>query len=144
MEAYADALADEMKQFDVKVSLIEPGTYKSKIAQSALDRMEERKQSTDGSQFQAAMDESVNWLSAFERDSGDPMEVAEVVMKALFDDNPKPRYLIVPNEQQAHWTISSAIERVVEQNHDQKFSYDRTALIEMLDAAIAKQAGVSQ
>ena len=142
MEAYADALADEMKQFDVKVSLIEPGTYKSKIAQSALDRMEERKQSTDGSQFQAAMDESVNWLSAFEKDSGDPMEVAEVVMKALFDDNPKPRYLIVPNEQQARWTISSAIERVVEQNHDQKFSYDRAALIEMLDAAIAKQAGV--
>ena len=144
MEAYADALADEMKQFDVKVSLIEPGTYKSKIAQSALDRMEERNQSTDGSQFQAAMDESVNWLSAFEKDSGDPMEVAEVVMKALFDDNPKPRYLIVPNEQQAHWTISSAIERVVEQNHDQKFSYDRAALIEMLDAAIAKQAGVGQ
>ena len=141
MEAYADALADEMKQFDVKVSLVEPGTYKSKIAQSALDRMEERKQSTDGSQFQAAMDESVNWLSAFEKDSGDPMEVAEVVMKALFDNNPKPRYLIVPNEQQAHWTISSAIERVVEQNHDQKFSYDRAALIEMLDAAIAKQAG---
>ena len=144
MEAYADALADEMKQFDVKVSLVEPGTYKSKIAQSALDRMEERKQSTDGSQFQAAMDESVNWLSAFEKDSGDPMEVAEVVMKALFGDNPKPRYLIVPNEQQAHWTISSAIERVVEQNHDQKFSYDRAALIEMLDAAIAKQAGASQ
>jgi NAD(P)-dependent dehydrogenase (short-subunit alcohol dehydrogenase family) len=144
MEAYADALADEMKQFDVKVSLIEPGTYKSKIAQSALDRMEKRKQSTDGSQFQAAMDESVNWLSAFEKDSGDPTEVAEVVMEALFDDNPKPRYLIVPNEQQARWTISSAIERMVEQNHDQKFSYDRAALIEMLDAAIAKQAKVNQ
>ena len=144
MEAYADALTDEMKQFDVKVSLIEPGTYKSKIAQSALDRMEDRKQSTDGSQFQAAMDESVNWLSAFEKDSGDPTEVAEVVMEALFDDNPKPRYLIVPNEQQARWTISSAIERMVEQNHDQKFSYDRAALIEMLDAAIAKQAKVNQ
>ena len=81
---------------------------------------------------------------AFEKDSGDPMEVAEVVMKALFDDSPKPRYLIVPNEQQAHWTISSAIERVVEQNHDQKFTFDRAALIEMLDVAIAKQAEVSQ
>jgi NAD(P)-dependent dehydrogenase (short-subunit alcohol dehydrogenase family) len=27
MEAYGDALADEMKRFGVKVSLIEPGTY---------------------------------------------------------------------------------------------------------------------
>ena len=144
MEAYADALADEMKQFNVKVSLIEPGTYKSKIGKSALERMEERSQTTEGSQFREAMDESVNWLSAFETNSGDPAEVAEVVMKSLFDDDPKPRYLIVPNEQQAHWTINRAIERVVEQNHDQKFSYDRAALIEMLDAAIAKQAGVSQ
>ena len=144
MEAYADALADEMKQFDVKVSLIEPGTYKSKIAQSALERMEERNQSAEDSQFRSAMDESVNWLSAFEKDSGDPAEVAEVVIKSLFDDNPKPRYLVVPNQEQAHWTINRAIERMVEQNHDQKYSYDRAALIEMLDAALAKQAGAGQ
>jgi len=144
MEAYADALADEMRQFDVKVSLIEPGTYKSKIAQNALDRMEARNQSAEDSQFQAAMDESVNWLTAFERDSGDPAEVAEVVMKALFDDNPRPRYLVVPNQQQAYWTINRAIERMVEQNHDQKYSYDRDALVEMLDAALAKQKEAGQ
>jgi len=144
MEAYADALADEMRQFDVKVSLIEPGTYKSRIAQKALDRMEERDQSAEDSQFQAAMSESVNWLSAFETESGDPAEVAETVMKALFDDNPKPRYLVVPNQQQAYWTINRAIERMVEQNSDQKYSYDRDALIEMLDAALAKQPGASQ
>jgi len=121
MEAYADALADEMRQFGVKVSLIEPGTYKSKIAQNALDRMEARNQSAEDSQFQAAMDESVNWLTAFERDSGDPAEVAEAVMQALFDD-----------------------ERMVEQNQDQKYSYDRDALVEMLDAALAKQPGANQ
>jgi hypothetical protein len=61
-------------------------------------------------------------------------------MKALFDDNPKPRYLIVPTQEQAYWTINRAIERMVEQNHDQKFSYDREALIEMLDAALTKQS----
>ena len=144
MEAYADALADEMRQFDVKVSLIEPGTYKSRIAQKALDRMEARNQSAEDSQFQAAMSESVNWLSAFEKESGDPAEVAETVMKALFDDNPKARYLVVPNQQQAYWTINRAIERMVEQNSDQKYSYDREALIEMLDAALAKQPGASQ
>jgi len=144
MEAYADALADEMRQFDVKVSLIEPGTYKSKIAQNALDRMEARNQSAEDSQFQAAMDESVNWLNAFEKDSGDPAEVAETVMKALFDDHPKPRYLVVPNQEQAYWTINRAIERMVEQNYDQKYSYDRDALVEMLDAAFAKQKGAGQ
>ena len=102
MEAYADALADEM--------------------------------------FKHEMDESVDWLSLFENDHGDPAEVADAVMKALFDDDPKPRYLTVPTQEQAYWTIYRAIERMVEQNHDHKFSYDREALIEMLDAALAKQS----
>jgi NAD(P)-dependent dehydrogenase (short-subunit alcohol dehydrogenase family) len=139
MEAYADALADEMKSFGVDVSLIEPGAYRSNIGKSALQRMDERNQSTDDSGLKTAMDEAVNWLSLFENDHGDPAEVADAAMKALFDDNPKPRYLVVPTQEQAYWTINRAIERMVEQNHDQKYSYDREALIEMLDAALAKQ-----
>jgi NAD(P)-dependent dehydrogenase (short-subunit alcohol dehydrogenase family) len=141
MEAYADALADEMKTFGVRVSLIEPGAYRSNIGKSALERMAEQDQTADDSQFKAAMNESVDWLKLFEKGHGDPTEVAAAVMKALFDDNPKPRYLVVPTQEQAYWTIYRAIERMVEQNHDQRFSYDREALIEMLDAALAKQSG---
>ncbi len=138
MEAFSDALADEMKRFDVKVSLIEPGTYQSRIGASAVNRMEQREQKLEGSEFKAEMDENVEWLTTTLAQSGDPNEVAEVVMQALFDENPKPRYLVVPNQEQAQWTINRAIERVVEQNNDQKFSYDREALIEMLDKAMAK------
>ena len=141
MEAFADALADEMKSFGVTVSLIEPGAYRSNIGKSALERMAERNQSADDSQLKDAMVDSVNWLSLFEKEQGDPTEVAAVVMKALFDDDPKLRYLIVPTQDQAYWTINRAIERMVEQNHDHKYSYDREALIEMLDAALAKQSG---
>ena len=141
MEAYADALADEMKSFGVHVSLIEPGAYRSNIGKSALERMAERNQSAADSKFKIAMDESVDWLSLFENEHGDPTEVAGAVMKALFDDNPKPRYLVVPTQEQAYWTINRAIERMVEQNHDHKYSYDREALIEMLDAALEKQSG---
>lgn len=140
MEAYSDALADEMNRLGVKVSLIEPGTYQSKIGESALLRMKQRQQTTDGSEFQAEMDENVEWLTRFEASSGDPTEVAQAVMQALFDENPKPRYLVVPNQEQARWTINRAMERLVEQNHDQKFSYDRAALIEMLDNAMAAQS----
>jgi hypothetical protein len=60
-------------------------------------------------------------------------------MKSLFDENPKPRYMIVPNKEQAYWTINRAIERMVEQNSDQKFTFERAELIEMLDAALAAQ-----
>ena len=137
MEAFNDALADEMKRFGVKVSLIEPGTYQSKIGTSAVNRMNQREQKLDGSEFKSDMDESVEFLTTTLAQSGDPNEVAETVMQALFDENPKPRYMIVPNQEQAQWTINRAIERVVEQNSDQKYSYDREALIEMLDKAMA-------
>jgi NAD(P)-dependent dehydrogenase (short-subunit alcohol dehydrogenase family) len=141
MEAYADALADEMKQFGVTVSLIQPGAYRSSIGTSALERLGKRDPSAAGSQFGKQINESIDWLNRFDKDHGDPTEVAEVVVKSLSDERPKPRYLIVPDQEQAYWTISRAIERMVEQNSDQKFSYDRAELIEMLDAALAKQAG---
>lgn len=141
MEAYGDALADEMKRFDVQVSLIEPGTYTSKIGQSAVSRMEQSEQSTESSQYKADMDETVNWLSTALAESGDPADVSKAVMHALFDDNPLPRYMVVPNEEQAQWTIYRAMERVVEKNKWQAYSYDRAALIEMLDKALAAQAG---
>jgi hypothetical protein len=105
--------------------------------------MERQNQSAADSQFKAQMNESINWLNRFEKDHGDPTEVAEVVMKSLFDDHPKPRYLVVPTQEQAYWTINRAIERMVEQNSGQKFSYDRAELIEMLDAALAKRDGKS-
>jgi len=140
MEAFHDALADEMKRFGVKVSLIEPGTYTSNIGASAVNRMKQREQSLEGSEFKADMDENVEWLTTALAQSGDPTEVSEAVVHALFDENPKPRYLVVPNQEQAQWTINRAIERMVEQNNDQKYSYDRAALIEMLDKAMARPA----
>jgi len=140
MEAFHDALADEMKRFGVKVSLIEPGTYTSNIGASAVNRMKQREQNLEGSEFKADMDENVEWLTTALAQSGDPIEVSEAVVHALFDENPKPRYLVVPNQEQAQWTINRAIERMVEQNNDQKYSYDRAALIEMLDKAMTRPA----
>jgi hypothetical protein len=48
--------------------------------------------------------------------------------------------MVVPNQDQAYITISAAMGRLVEQNTDQPYSYDRAALIEMLDKALAAQS----
>jgi NAD(P)-dependent dehydrogenase (short-subunit alcohol dehydrogenase family) len=131
MEAYADALADEMKNFGVEVSLIEPGTYQSKIADAAAKKAKQRNQ--------ADVNETVDWLTTALAESGDPDDVSKAVMHALFDGSPKSRYMVVPNQDQAHMTINSAMERLVEQNTGQPYSYDRAALIEMLDKALEAQ-----
>ncbi len=66
-----------------------------------------------------------------------PDEVAEAALHALFDKVPLRRYLVVPNEGAANWTIGTAIREVVELNEWQEFSYTRDELIAMLDAAMS-------
>ena len=50
------------------------------------------------------------------------------------------RYMVVPNQEEAESTIRKAIQELVELNQDHAFSYDREALIEMLDEALAAVA----
>ncbi len=67
----------------------------------------------------------------------EPDAVAEAVLHALFDENPKARYMVVPAQDQADWTVRKAMTEMVELNQDHSFSYDRDALIEMLDEVLA-------
>jgi NAD(P)-dependent dehydrogenase (short-subunit alcohol dehydrogenase family) len=131
MEAFEDALRDEMREFGVKTSLIEPGTYKSKIADNAATKAKQRNRTDVNAQ--------VDWLSKALEESGDPDDVSKAVIHALFDETPKGRYMVVPNHGQAYMTIDRAMHRLVEQNTDQKFSFSRDELIEILDKALAQK-----
>jgi hypothetical protein len=66
----------------------------------------------------------------------DPIEVAQAAEHALFDANPKRRYLVVPNQEEAGWTINKQIEELAQLNQNHKYSYTRDQLVEMLDAAL--------
>lgn len=136
IEAFTDALASEMQRFGVEVSVVEPGTYKSDITRKARERMKASGQTVKGSRYAEDLE---RMLQAPEDRSnfGEPTAVAEAVLHALADPNPKRRYLVVPNEGQARATVSAAITRAVELNRDQPYSYDRAALIKMLDDALA-------
>jgi NAD(P)-dependent dehydrogenase (short-subunit alcohol dehydrogenase family) len=120
MEAFTDSLAQEMIKFGVRVSVIEPGTYASEIWKSALKRKGD-------SQAAAAAPKLP-----------EPDDVAAAAENALSDQNPKRRYLVVPNRQEADATIRKQIEQLVQLNEDQPYAYDRDALIKMLDEALAK------
>ena len=69
----------------------------------------------------------------------EPDAVAEATLHALFDENPRPRYMVTPNQEQAEITIRTALTRVAQLNADQPYSYTRDQLVEMLDAALAAQ-----
>jgi NAD(P)-dependent dehydrogenase (short-subunit alcohol dehydrogenase family) len=121
IEAFTDGLAQEMNPLGVKVAIIEPGGYKSDIFKNEIQRS-----GTGAGLAEMASREK------------DPDEVAAATEQALFEPNPKRRYMVVPNQDQAQMTIKAQIEQLVQLNEGQRYTYDRQTLVKMLDDALAK------
>ena len=138
IEAYTDALAGEMAKFGVKVSVIEPGNYRSAISMSLKKRMDARKHSIEGSLFEEEQTQMMTRLGSDRSQFKDPDEVADAAMHALFDEHPMRRYMVVPNEREAEITIRKAMQELVQLNEWQAYKYDRDALIAILDEVLAE------
>jgi NAD(P)-dependent dehydrogenase (short-subunit alcohol dehydrogenase family) len=136
VEAYNDTLALELARFGVAVSALEPGDFKSEISSSARSRIASKGVKAENSLYTDDWAELTDG-PADRSQYKEPEAVAEAVVHALFDARPKPRYLVVPDQEEAGWTIGEAIQELVELNADQPFSYSREQLIEMIDAAMA-------
>lgn len=139
IEAFTDSLAREMEKFGVQVSVVEPGDYNSVIFDTLLKRMERRGQTQDESLYQEEFEKLLQGASDRPKDK-EPDEVSAAFLHALFDPDPKRRYMVVPNENQAEITIKKAIEEMVQLNEKQLYSYDREALIALLDEALVPTA----
>lgn len=136
IEAYTDALAPEMERFGVEVSVIEPGNYNSAIGKSVASKFGELTEAQKASPFAdyyQRRSEYTGDRSQFK----EPDEVADAAMHALFDETPKHRYMVVPNRDEAAWTIGGIINEMVQLNQDQVHAFSREELIEMLDKAMA-------
>lgn len=136
MEAYTDCLAAELARFGVQVSIVDPGNYKSEIATTSIARMKAAGYTTEGSLYKEQMDGMLE-MPADRSDEKEPTEVAQAFLHAMTDEHPKRRYLVVPEQREAEMTIKAAIRRAVQLNQDQPYTYDREALIKMLDEALA-------
>jgi len=138
IEAYTDSLAEEMSLFDVQVSAINPGNYRSRIGTKEAVVMAKKPYAQPGSPYAERIAGLIEYLSDRSMYK-EPDEVSAAVMHALFDDSPKPNYMVVPNEEEAGWTIGRIIEEMAELNADQEYSYSDEELIQMLKEATAAQ-----
>jgi NAD(P)-dependent dehydrogenase (short-subunit alcohol dehydrogenase family) len=137
VEAFTDALAAELARVDVKVSVIEPGDYRSEMGANVVRRMRERGKKVEGSLFERELRGLLDRVNQENRNP-EPDDVAEAVVHALFDPSPKVRYLVVPNQRQAGSTLRKQIQELVQLNQGHRFSYSRDSLVAMLDSALAR------
>jgi NAD(P)-dependent dehydrogenase (short-subunit alcohol dehydrogenase family) len=119
LETFSVTLAQELSPSGVRVSIVEPGSYKSDIFKNVAKR------SGAGRQYVE------EWTRLTE-----PDDVAAAVELALFERQSRLRYMVVPNQAQAEETIKAQIEQLVQLNEGQRYTYDRAALVGMLDAAL--------
>jgi len=138
IEAYTDGLSQELARFGVSVSVIEPGNYKSEIGNAAVKVMRDKGYVKDGSPYADQLQQILNRPSDRSQYK-EPDEVADAAMHALFGDSPKLRYMVVPNRDEAALTINRSIQKVVELNKEQAYSFSREELIAMLDAVLKQQ-----
>jgi short-subunit dehydrogenase len=135
VEAYGDGLSAELARFGVRVSLIEPGNYGTEIGRSLISRMDTS--IVKGSRFETQMRSTINSMRQFENNPP-PDEVADAVLDAMSSADPKARYLVVPVQNQAAIVFRKLMDEIVQLNEGHKFSYDRDALVKMLDDALAR------
>lgn len=120
IEAFTDCLALEMQPHGVKVSIIEPGMFASQLARNAITRL--------------GIDPGLPNLLQY----SEPAEVSLAVAQALLEPEPRRRYLAVSSEREARITIAKQIEQLVQMNAWQRYSYQRHAILEMLDDALQR------
>ncbi len=136
MEGYTDSIALELAESGVHAAIVEPGGYKSNIrgtmveaALTAADsgNLELTEASRQGLQQSIARNETLK----------EPDEVAQAVLHLMSSDNPKRRYMVTPNANQAATTIRLAMARMLELNEDQPYSYSRDELVALLDELLS-------
>jgi NAD(P)-dependent dehydrogenase (short-subunit alcohol dehydrogenase family) len=138
LEAYTDSLAAEMAPFDVAVSAVNPGNYKSQIGIKEAAKLAKKPYAQPGSPYAERFAAHIEYLSDRSMYK-EPDEVSEAIMSALFDDTPKPNYLVVPDAEEAGWTIRKIIEEMAELNADQEYTYSDDELVQMVKEATAAQ-----
>jgi NAD(P)-dependent dehydrogenase (short-subunit alcohol dehydrogenase family) len=137
VEAYTDSLARQLADTGVHVSIVEPGGYRSEFRSNRAART---LAAAERGEIELTEEQRARLENARERQETlkEPDEVAEAVLELLASDNPKRRYMVTPNKEQADATIRAALTRVVQLNTGHKYSYERDELVELLDELLAE------
>ena len=139
LEAMTDALSSELGDLGVHVSAVNPGNFASEIGLTRCKRLLADADAEDWGLFeerrQNMLKSCEERLEAGVENEGTPPDaVARTIEQALFEENPRDRYLVVPEQVEAGWTIAQAVQEMLSLNIGHEYSYTRDEIVEVIDA----------
>lgn len=147
LEAYSVALRDELADYGVGVSIVQPGGVATNMGQNSFAGLVARFERAEPP-FKAEADailESFNQppepQPAEEKESENnrkpspPAVVTAAVLDALFSATPKLRYL-VGTKWEGERVLHALVEKLLDENDNPVHNYSREKLIELLDQKI--------
>ena len=139
VEAYTESLAADLEESGVRVGIVDPGAYKSRIREkvamyliTSSDDLDQKVSEEQKTEIQTAK-ENNDQLK-------EPDEVAEAVVHFLTSESPKLRYMVAPRQPAADIAIRTSLGRVVQLNADQPFEFTRDELVAILDELLAGES----
>lgn len=140
IEAYTDALSQEMARFDVSVHVIEPGTYKSNIGLAAKQLLDQANYWTEDTAYKQERDYFFDQLTKIDKHP-DPAPVGKAALHIMQSDTPRSRYMVIERVEQADRVLRRQLSKMLELNDGQAHQFDQARLVEMLNEEIAKREG---
>jgi len=146
IEAFTDALAEEMEATGVAVSAVEPGNYSSAIGLTRCTRMLAKADAAASQYWADMMKEHIDYCRervtpGYEVQAPEPVAVADAIEHALFAEAPRSKYLVVPGEGAAGWITWSLVADLLDLNTDAEHGFSREQIIDIMDREIAYRAG---
>ncbi len=137
VEAFTEALSAEMARFDVTVGVIEPGNYASQIGNTARKRILDSDYWSADSQYAQERAGFVSRLAKVTQGK-DPQDVADAALHFMSNETPQFRYMVAPDAPQAEAVIRAMIQKTLQLNEGQPYSYDKATLLKMVEEEINK------
>jgi NAD(P)-dependent dehydrogenase (short-subunit alcohol dehydrogenase family) len=100
LEALSDTMRRELRQWGIRVALIEPGNVKTRIWEKGHSQLDEMRASVGEEMLQRyakGIQRMEKFIELAERNGVEPQKVADAIAHALTSGRPKTRYLIGPD-----------------------------------------------
>ncbi len=109
LEGLSDALRMELEPFNIRVSVIEPGPVKTDFFERASQQMQQAVDDPAQTPYSAALSEMDGLNQRLMQMAWSSEQVAEVMVKALSDRRPKPRYLAATGGKVMLWLMTQLL-----------------------------------